>query len=41
MTLLQRKSGPFGLTLGKTTGWIHRAALEARGVEQIGGVNYE
>ncbi|BDU00569.1 NADPH-dependent 2,4-dienoyl-CoA reductase [Nocardia sputorum] len=41
VTLLQRKSGPFGLTLGKTTGWIHRAALEARGVEQIGGVNYE
>ncbi|MBF6150431.1 FAD-dependent oxidoreductase, partial [Nocardia nova] len=29
VTLLQRKSGPFGLTLGKTTGWIHRAALEA------------
>ncbi|MEU1999326.1 NADPH-dependent 2,4-dienoyl-CoA reductase [Nocardia gamkensis] len=41
VTLLQRKSGPFGLTLGKTTGWIHRAALEARGVQQIGGVNYE
>ncbi|MGY1900733.1 hypothetical protein [Nocardia gipuzkoensis] len=41
VTSLQRKSGPFGLTLGKTTGWIHRAALEARGLEQIGGVNYE
>ncbi|MEU4343958.1 NADPH-dependent 2,4-dienoyl-CoA reductase [Nocardia sp. NPDC023852] len=39
--LLQRKSGPFGTTLGKSTGWIHRAALEAKGVKQIGGVNYE
>ncbi|WP_227979261.1 NADPH-dependent 2,4-dienoyl-CoA reductase [Nocardia spumae] len=41
VTLLQRKSGPFGLSLGKTTGWIHRASVEGRGVEQIGGVNYE
>ncbi len=41
VTLLQRKSGPFGASLGKTTGWIHRAAVEGRGVEQIGGVNYE
>ncbi|MEV6341170.1 NADPH-dependent 2,4-dienoyl-CoA reductase [Nocardia vinacea] len=41
VTLLQRKSGPFGLSLGKSTGWIHRATLEAKGVEQIGGVNYE
>ncbi|MBF6095768.1 FAD-dependent oxidoreductase [Nocardia cyriacigeorgica] len=41
VTLLQRKSGPFGLSLGKTTGWIHRAALEGKGVEQLGGVNYE
>ncbi|MGO4618265.1 FAD-dependent oxidoreductase, partial [Nocardia sp. 2YAB30] len=41
VTLLQRKSGPFGTTLGKSTGWIHRAALEAKGVTQIGRVNYE
>ncbi|ONM49786.1 NADPH-dependent 2,4-dienoyl-CoA reductase [Nocardia donostiensis] len=41
VTLLKRGSGPFGTTLGKTTGWIHRTALEARGVEQIAGVNYE
>lgn len=39
--MLQRKSGPFGRSLGTTTGWIHRAALEAKGVKQIGGVNYE
>ncbi|WP_406281203.1 NADPH-dependent 2,4-dienoyl-CoA reductase [Nocardia sp. NBC_00881] len=41
VTLLQRKSGAFGTTLGTSTGWIHRAALEAKGVEQIGRVNYE
>ncbi|MFC8042783.1 FAD-dependent oxidoreductase [Nocardia sp. NPDC057353] len=41
VVLLQRKSGAFGATLGKTSGWVHRAALEAKGVERIGGVNYE
>jgi 2,4-dienoyl-CoA reductase (NADPH2) len=39
--LLQRKPAPLGKGLGKTTGWVHRAALKARGVEMIGGVNYE
>ncbi|MGV9542757.1 FAD-dependent oxidoreductase [Nocardia beijingensis] len=41
VVLLQRKSTPFGKDLGKTSGWVHRAALKAKGVEQIGGVNYE
>ncbi len=41
VVLLQRKSGPFGKSLGKTSGWVHRAAIKAKGVEQIGGVNYE
>ncbi|MGY4831600.1 oxidoreductase [Sphaerotilaceae bacterium SBD11-9] len=41
VTLLQRKSGKLGKTLGKTTGWIHRAALQMKQVEMIGGVNYE
>ncbi|WP_063059949.1 NADPH-dependent 2,4-dienoyl-CoA reductase [Nocardia sienata] len=41
VTLLKRKPGPFGTTLGKTTGWIHRTRLEARGVQQIAGANYE
>lgn len=41
VTLLQRKPERPGRTLGKTTGWIHRAALQALGVEMIGGVNYE
>ena len=41
VTLLQRKPAPLGKGLGKTTGWIHRAALRARRVTMIGGVNYE
>ncbi|MBL8311256.1 MAG: NADPH-dependent 2,4-dienoyl-CoA reductase [Burkholderiales bacterium] len=41
ITLLQRKPGKPGAGLGKTTGWIHRAELKSRGVEMIGGVNYE
>ncbi len=39
--LLQRKSEKLGKRLGKTTGWIHRAALKLKQVEMIGGVNYE
>ena len=41
VTLLQRKAGKLGKTLGKTTGWIHRAALQMKQVEMLGGVNYE
>ena len=41
VTLLQRKSEKLGKRLGKTTGWIHRAALQMKGVTMIGGVNYE
>jgi 2,4-dienoyl-CoA reductase (NADPH2) len=41
VTLLQRKAGKPGAGLGKTTGWIHRAELKSRGVEMLGGVNYE
>jgi 2,4-dienoyl-CoA reductase (NADPH2) len=39
--MLQRKEGAFGKTLGKTTGWIHRAAMKDHGVKQISGVKYE
>ncbi len=39
--LLQRKARRPGAGLGKTTGWIHRAALKAKQVEMIAGVNYE
>ncbi|CAK6489129.1 2,4-dienoyl-CoA reductase [Pantoea sp. Nvir] len=38
--LLQRKPGKPGAGLGKTTGWIHRATLQARGVQMWGGVEY-
>jgi len=41
VTLLQRKAERPGRGLGKTTGWIHRAALKARQVEMIGGVTYD
>lgn len=39
--LLQRKAGKPGAGLGKTTGWIHRAALQAKNVQTRSGVNYE
>ncbi len=38
--LLQRSPGKPGAKLGKTTGWIHRAALKAKGVKALGGVEY-
>ncbi|WP_372886230.1 FAD-dependent oxidoreductase [Shimia sp.] len=41
VTLLQRKAKALGKDLGKTTGWIHRAALKMKNVKMIGGVNYE
>ncbi|MCW3780441.1 NADPH-dependent 2,4-dienoyl-CoA reductase [Defluviimonas salinarum] len=41
VTLMQRKPGKPGRTLGKTTGWIHRATLLAKSVKMLGGVNYE
>ena len=39
--LLQRKDEKPGRGLGKTTGWIHRAALAMKQVRMQGGVNYE
>jgi 2,4-dienoyl-CoA reductase (NADPH2) len=41
VTLMQRKPESPGRGLGKTTGWIHRATLRAKGTEMLGGVNYE
>lgn len=40
IVMLQRKAGKPGENLGKTTGWIHRATLLARGVKMTGGVEY-
>jgi 2,4-dienoyl-CoA reductase (NADPH2) len=39
--LLQRKASRPGAGLGKTTGWIHRAALKLKQVELLASVNYE
>ena len=39
--LLQRTRDRMGSRLGKTTGWIHRAALSAKSVRHIAGVGYE
>jgi len=39
--LLQRTNGAQGKRLGKTSGWVHRASLKAKGVHQLSGVNYD
>lgn len=39
--LLQRRPGRFGGSLGRTTGWSHRASLKSKGVEMLAGVSYE
>ncbi len=41
ITLLQRKGTKPGKDLGRTTGWIHRASLAARGVQFRAGVAYD
>ncbi|WP_414164947.1 FAD-dependent oxidoreductase [Superficieibacter sp. BNK-5] len=41
IVMLQRKASKPGEGLGKTTGWIHRATLLARGVKMIPSVNYQ
>ena len=38
--MLKRSSGPFGQTLGRTTGWVHRAELARNGVRMLKGVEY-
>ena len=38
--LLQRKASKLGATLGKTSGWVHRATLLRKGVQMIAGVEY-
>ncbi|MGK0289641.1 MAG: 2,4-dienoyl-CoA reductase (NADPH2) [bacterium] len=39
--LLQRKDSKIGAGLGKTTGWIHRAALKMKRVAMINAVQYD
>jgi 2,4-dienoyl-CoA reductase (NADPH2) len=38
--LLQRKASKLGATLGKTSGWVHRATLQRKGVQMLAGVEY-
>ena len=40
VTLVQRKTTPIGIGLGKTSGWAHRAVLRQSGVEQVSGATY-
>ncbi len=39
--LLQRKTTRPGSSLGKTSGWVHRATLVRNGVQMLAGVQYE
>ena len=41
ITVLQRKATRPGKDLGKTTGWIHRAALAMKDVAMVPGATYE
>jgi 2,4-dienoyl-CoA reductase (NADPH2) len=40
ITMLKRSATPFGTTLGRTTGWVHRAELARNGVTMLKGVEY-
>lgn len=39
--LLQRKTTPLGIGLGKTSGWVHRAQLKKHAVRMLRGVQYK
>ena len=41
ITMLKRSQTPFGHTLGRTTGWVHRAELARNGVKMLKGVEYQ
>jgi len=41
ITLCQRSKGKLGAGLGKTTGWIHRAALKNHGVQMLSECRYQ
>lgn len=41
LALIQRKQTPLGKGLNKTTGWVHRAVIKMKGVEQIRGASYD
>ena len=39
--LMQRKTTPLGIGLGKTSGWVHRAQLKKHAVRMMRGVQYK
>lgn len=39
--LMQRKTTPLGIGLGKTSGWVHRAQLKKHAVKMMRGVQYK
>lgn len=41
ITMMKRSTTPFGHTLGRTTGWVHRAELARHGVRMLKGVQYQ
>jgi 2,4-dienoyl-CoA reductase (NADPH2) len=41
VTLVQRKTTPIGIGLGKTSGWAHRAVLKQSRVRQLSGASYD
>ena len=41
VTLVQRKTTPIGIGLGKTSGWAHRAVLKQSGVRLVSGATYD
>ncbi|MCW9690672.1 NADPH-dependent 2,4-dienoyl-CoA reductase [Proteus terrae] len=41
IVMTQRKAGKIGLSLGKTTGWIHRLTLEKKGVKFLTHCHYQ
>ncbi|HWI39219.1 MAG TPA: NADPH-dependent 2,4-dienoyl-CoA reductase [Burkholderiales bacterium] len=41
ITMMKRSATPFGHTLGRTTGWVHRAELARQGVRMLKGVQYQ
>src|SRR5688572_26624338 len=41
ITMLKRSHTPFGHTLGRSTGWVHRAELVRNGVKMLKGVEYK
>ncbi|MBM3352839.1 MAG: NADPH-dependent 2,4-dienoyl-CoA reductase, partial [Betaproteobacteria bacterium] len=40
ITMLKRSTTAFGNTLGRTTGWVHRAELAKNGVKMLKGIEY-